>query len=109
MPDISGFRVERIRGREDENPLTIVPDWVGEVYSESTKKKDIGPKRDLYARQGVQYLWLVDADERYVEVFALNSQARSVLLGTWSSDATMDVAPFEGTSLNLSNWWLPRT
>jgi Uma2 family endonuclease len=108
VPDLSGWRRARARGHEDDNPMTVLPDWVCEIFSDSTKKKDLGPKRDLYARQGIKHLWLVDADERYAEAFSLNEQNRWVLLGTWSADATMDVAPFEGTPLKLENWWLPK-
>lgn len=108
VPDISGWRTERVTGHEDENPMTVIPDWVCEILSDSTRTKDVGPKRDLYARQGIKHLWLVDADERYVEAFALNEQSRWVLLGTWTNDAVMAVAPFEGTPLGLGNWWMPR-
>ncbi|HEY4116810.1 MAG TPA: Uma2 family endonuclease [Byssovorax sp.] len=106
VPDVSGWRTERIAGHEHENPIRVVPDWVCEVLSDSTKAKDLGPKRELYARQGVSHLWIVDADARTVEVFALNADARWVLLGTWSGDATMSAAPFDSTPIALSGWWL---
>ncbi len=40
--------------------LPASPDLVVEVRSPSTWHRDIGVKRQLYARHGVQELWLVD-------------------------------------------------
>ena len=105
-PDLSGWRRERVEGKSRENPMTVVPDWICEILSDSTKAKDLGVKRELYARQGVKHAWIVDADAHIVEAFALNDQRRWVLLGAWSEDATMDVAPFEGTPIKLENWWM---
>jgi Uma2 family endonuclease len=106
IPDISGWRVERIAGHRNDNPIRIVPDWVCEILSPGTRTKDVGPKRDMYARQRVRHLWIVDPDERVLEAFVLGSDGRWVLLGTWTEDATVDVAPFEGTKLSLATWWL---
>ena len=37
------------------------PDFVAEVASESTASNDLGHKRDLYARLGIQEYWRFDA------------------------------------------------
>lgn len=106
VPDISGWRVERITGHLKENPITVRPDWVCEVLSDSTRRKDLGPKRELYARQGVPHLWIIDPDAHVLEAFSL-SQGKWLLLGTWTEDAVAQgVAPFEGHAFDLSRWWL---
>lgn len=47
------------------------PDLVVEVLSPSTAHRDRGVKRGLYGRYGVQKYWLVDPQERTVEVTRL--------------------------------------
>lgn len=106
VPDVSAWRSERIAGHRNDNPIRIVPDWVCEVLSDSTRKKDLGPKRDMYARQGVGHLWIVDPDAHVLEAFVLGSERRWELLGTWVEDAVAEVAPFDGTPLSLGRWWL---
>jgi Uma2 family endonuclease len=40
--------------------LRVVPDLVVEVLSPRTARRDRGPKRDIYERNGVREYWLVD-------------------------------------------------
>lgn len=106
VPDVSGWRTERITGHLKENPVTVRPDWVCEVLSDSTRRKDLGPKRQLYARQGVPHLWIIDTDAHVLEAFALSTE-KWLLLGTWSEDAVVEgVAPFVEASFQVSHWWL---
>ena len=105
VPDLSGWRTERIAGHLEENPVTVVPDWVCEILSTSTRRKDLGPKRTMYAAHGIPHLWIVDPDARQLDAFALD-HGRWSLLKTFFEDDTADVAPFEGTPLLMSNWWL---
>ena len=53
--------------------LAVSPDLVVEVRSPSTWHRDIGVKRDLYARHGVRELWLVDGMAASVIVCRLGS------------------------------------
>ena len=48
--------------------LTVVPDLVVEVLSPSTQRRDRGPKRDIYQRNGVREYWLLDARRRAITV-----------------------------------------
>lgn len=43
---------------------------VAEVLSPSTARQDRFAKRELYQSQGVETIWLVDAERRLVEVWA---------------------------------------
>ena len=48
------------------------PDIVVEVLSPSTQGYDQSVKRDLYAQAGVPEYWLVDPNERSVEILVLD-------------------------------------
>jgi Uma2 family endonuclease len=106
VPDVSGWRSERIAGHRNDNPIEAVPDWVCEVLSDSTRRKDLGPKRELYARHGVGHLWLADPEAQVLEAFALVGP-RWTLLGTWAGAAeATGLAPFPQLRIPLGSWWL---
>ena len=56
--------------------LRVVPDLVVEVLSPRTERRDRGPKRDLYERNGVREYWLVDPRRREVAVLTLGTDDR---------------------------------
>jgi Uma2 family endonuclease len=106
IPDLSGWRSERVAGDElEQSPVTVTPDWVCEILSSSTRRKDLTIKRPMYAAQGVSHLWLVDPDARQLDVFALN-HGGWMFVKSFLEDDVADIVPFEGTPLLLSNWWL---
>ena len=89
----------------DENPLTLVPDWVCEVLSPSTHRDDRVIKLPLYAREEVTYVWLVDPALRAVEVYEAERK-RPLLVQTATDDDTLVLAPFD-KPVTLTAWWLP--
>lgn len=56
------------------NGIYGVPDLIVEVLSHGTEKKDRGYKKDLYERCGVREYWLVDTENRSVEVYLLKDE-----------------------------------
>ena len=74
QPDIVFVTRDRlpIVGRER---IEGTPDLVVEILSRSTAARDRGLKFDLYAATGVREYWLVDPEERTLEVFVLRGQA----------------------------------
>jgi Uma2 family endonuclease len=106
VPDVAGWRRERFTSHFEENPIRLTPDWVCEILSDSTRPKDLGPKRKLYGQQGVKHLWLVDPDAHLLEAFELNAGMRH-LLGAWSeAEVVRGLAPFPELSFELAGWWL---
>ncbi|MFZ4699651.1 MAG: Uma2 family endonuclease, partial [Candidatus Methylumidiphilus sp.] len=81
-----------------------VPDWVCEVLSPSTAKKDRVVKMPVYAKYGVGYLWLVDPLERTLEAFAL-SEGRWTVIGLFQDKDIVQMVPFEEMTLNLEDLW----
>ena len=51
--------------------VTLPPEWVCEILSDSRRGLDLNDKRTIYAREGGEHLWLVDLAERTLEAFEL--------------------------------------
>ena len=62
VPDLAGWRRERMPEYPESAYATLAPDWICEVLSNSTRRLDLHEKRPIYAREGVPDLWLVDPD-----------------------------------------------
>ena len=106
VPDLAGWRVERVPELPDENPLTIVPDWCCEVLSPTTARDDRRLKLPLYAASGVAHTWLVDPDARLVEVFETRD-GKPTLVVTAADDERVALPPFPDLTIALATLWLP--
>ncbi len=76
QPDVAFVSAQRksIVGSEG---IEGAPDLVIEILSPRTAKLDKGSKRKIYARTGVQELWLVDPDARQIQIFDLARDAET--------------------------------
>ena len=108
VPDMAGWRRERMPVYPDTAYTTLAPDWVCEVLSPSTRKLDLGGKSAVYARAGVGYLWFVDPIARSLEAKVLRG-GKWVAIATLHDDATVSLTPFEAISFSLSDLWPPPT
>lgn len=104
-PDLAGWRVERLPRPPDDGPIRVVPDWVCEILSPSTRQWDLTTKKPFYARVGVQWLWLVDVDSRFLTV-------HRNLDGKWLEEATFgaeaieaSAEPFVEVKVDLASIW----
>jgi Uma2 family endonuclease len=104
VPDLAGWRRERLPESPRAVSITLAPDWACEVLSPSTEAGDRGEKLPLYAREGVRHVWLVDPDVRTLEVFRLEG-TRYSLLATHAHDARVRAEPFEALELELAALW----
>ncbi len=105
VPDLAGWRRERLPQYPSGPFVTLAPDWVCEVLSPSTARLDRDQKRAVYAREGVQHLWLVDPQGCTIEIFGLRDGAW-VHLGTHGGDDHARMPPFEAVELALGALWL---
>ena len=106
VPDLAGWRRERLAELSDTAYLTLAPDWVCEVLSASTRRFDLHEKRPVYAREGVAWLWLVDPIDRTLEAFELRA-GQWVLIATAKDDDPVSVRPFDAITIDLGDLWLP--
>lgn len=65
------------------------PDWIIEILSPHTSKKDLQDKFDLYEESGVEEYWIIEPKNQTVEVFVLENQVYQRIT-TYVQD---DIAP----------------
>jgi Uma2 family endonuclease len=104
VPDIAGWRRERLAAYPDTNYFEISPDWLCEVLSASTEVRDRTAKSRIYAEAGIPYFWLIDPRQQLLEAFELH-QGRWLRAGAWSSDDEVRAPPFDAIAFSLSDLW----
>jgi len=104
VPDLAGWRRNRVPDLPREAFLTVAPDWVGETVSPSTEQLDRGKKLAIYAREEVSHLWLVNPISETLEAYRLE-QGHWLLLDTHAGDASARIEPFEAIELELWRLW----
>lgn len=105
VPDLAGWRRERLPKPPDAPAITLAPDWVCEILSPSTERLDRARKLPAYARHGVAHAWLINPAARTLE--ALRAEGgRWVLVGTFADDARVRAEPFDAIELDLLPFWV---
>lgn len=104
VPDLAGWRRERMPQLPETAWFELAPDWVCEVLSPGTARLDRVEKMPIYAASGVEYLWLVDPDRRTLEAYQ-RRQPGWLLLGTFADEDVVRVAPFDAVGLELHWLW----
>ena len=104
VPDLAGWRRERMPDYPDTAYFTLAPDWVCEALSASTRNVDLHEKRPIYALAGVLHLWLVDPADRTLEAFELRN-GEWVLIATAKDDDSVSIRPFDAITFSLGDLW----
>lgn len=105
VPDLAGWRRERMPNIPRDHRFEVAPDWVCEILSPSTAQKDRTLKLPLYARYGVAHAWLVDPLARTLEAFELQN-GRWLLLGAIREDDPVCFPPFAAVTFSLADLWV---
>ena len=92
VPDVTGWRRERMPKLPDTDYVSLAPDWACEVLSPATRRLDLVDKRSVYAREGVPHLWLVDPADRTLEAYELRD-GEWVLIATAKDDDPVSIRP----------------
>jgi Uma2 family endonuclease len=108
IPDLAGWRRERVPVFPDDRPVRIRPDWVCEVVSPSTERIDRISKADVYLRSGVPHFWLVDAESRVLEALAAQDGVWT-RLGAWTDGDSARIDPFAAIELDVGAIFPPLT
>jgi Uma2 family endonuclease len=104
VPDLAGWRRERMPELPEEAFFRLAPDWACEVLSTSTAQLDRTRKLPIYARERVPHVWLVDPDGKTLEVLELDGDTYR-LVATHGGDAVVRAVPFDAIELKLADLW----
>ena len=107
VPDLAGWRRERMPTFPDVAAFEQAPDWVCEIISPSTARIDRGHKMRIYAREGVTHLWIVDPIARTVETYRLDA-GQWIVASTHDGHGPLRAEPFEAVELYTACWWSAR-
>jgi len=107
VPDLAGWRRERLPEIPDVAWLELAPDWVCEVASANTRRYDRMVKSGLYLEHGVAWTWLVTPTEETIEVFHAEA-GRWVLAASSVGAEPVRLPPFDLLELDVGRWWAMR-
>jgi Uma2 family endonuclease len=104
VPDLAGWRRERMPTLPETAWFELAPDWVCEILSPHTARNDRAIKMPNYAREGVSWLWLVDPDPKILEAYELRA-GKWTLLTTLHDGQPVSLPPFDAIEFPLSVLW----
>lgn len=104
VPDIAGWRREKLPALPEISWFEMVPDWLCEVISPSTCRIDRERKLPIYAAAGVEYVWIVDPSLKTLEVLQ-RKRDRFVLLSAHFGETSISAPPFEDVTIELGPLW----
>lgn len=104
VPDLAGWRRDRLPSLPNAPYFEIPPDWACEVLSPSTMKIDRSDKLTVYARERVGHVWFVDPLARLLEILRLHG-ARCEILATHKNNESVRAEPFDAVPLDLATLW----
>ena len=106
VPDLAGWKRERLPDPWDVRPIDVRPDWVCEVVSPSNARRDLIVKRRLYARFGVPFYWIVDPAERTLVALKLQGSTW-VEVGAYDDTMRAPIEPFDAVELEVGGLFPP--
>ena len=104
VPDLAGWRRERMPELPNIAYFSLPPDWVCEVLSPGTARIDRADKMPIYAEYGVSFLWLIDPELHMLEVFVLRDGHWS-LEHVYQENDEVCAAPFDAVAFSLADLW----
>jgi Uma2 family endonuclease len=104
VPDIAGWKRERLPAIPDAAAMELAPDWVCEILSPSTARFDRLQKMPRYALAGVAHLWIIDPGPRRLEVYERAGGEWS-LVQTHTGESIVSAPPFGDGPVDLGRLW----
>ena len=104
VPDLAGWKRDRLLKLPDTAYFELAPDWVCEVLSPSTVRHDRISKLQIYTANKVPHYWIIDPVNKTLETFVLDGGGYR-LGSTFGEDDSVSVPPFEVIKFDLSELW----
>jgi len=100
-PDVAGWRRERVPEPPDEWPCRARPDWVAEVLSKGSERRDLFTKLRLYHDFQVPHYWILDPETRRLRVSRWQPQGYAVVLEAGAGERVR-AEPFDALELSVA-------
>lgn len=104
VPDLAGWKKDRMPTLPKEAHITIVPDWICEILSPSNARVDRIIKVPKYASLGVGHLWLINPKEKTLDTFRLED-GKWMLFQSFIDSDKVRAEPFEAIEFDLGALW----
>jgi Uma2 family endonuclease len=98
VPDLGGWRRDRVPQRPTGRPVLLRPDWICEILSPSTARHDQVTKQRTFHRCGVGHYWIVDPEREVLVVQRWAADGYLVVL-TAGKGETVRAEPFDAVEL----------
>ena len=85
----------------DEKGVRGAPDWIIEILSPSTAKKDFNEKYNLYEKQGVREYWIIDPNSKTVYQYVRNEHGTFVEKVRLEKKGIAECLVLEGLKINI--------
>lgn len=105
VPDIAGWRRDELPVLPEIPWFEKAPDWLCEVISPSTARLDREKKLPIYARSGIEHVWIVDPSLKTLEVLR-RAADRYILVGAHFGETSVSAPPFEDIVIQLGALWV---
>ncbi len=100
-PDLAGWRRERAPSLPRERPVTLIPDWICEIVSESNRGHDLITKLARYHEAGVRHYWILDQLDRALTVHRHTADGYVIALRAGAAERVR-AEPFDAIELQVA-------
>ncbi len=104
VPDLGGWRRSTLPILPEDAYLVVRPDWVCEVASPSTRALDRGRKLEVYQREQVAHVWIIEPLDRFLEVLELDGETYRIVQRV-SGDTPARLRPFDAIEFDVAALW----
>lgn len=102
QPDLAGWRIDRVPKRPHGKPVRITPDWVCEVLSPSTMKRDLGHKLHTYYRAHVGHYWIAEPIGEVLTIYRWHETGYVLVLSAAPGDVVR-AEPFDAIEMDIAD------
>lgn len=97
-PDVCFFQKAIAKDFTEDQTLFPAPNFIAEVVSPGTKKRDYGIKYDDYQAHGIKEYWIISPKQQVIEKYVLDGE-KYELVGTYDRQHSIESEAVEGFSI----------
>jgi Uma2 family endonuclease len=107
LADIAGWRIDHVPELPSGRPMRIKPDWVCEILSPSTMRRDRGHKQRTYHHAGIRHYWLVEPIDSVIWVYRWSPEGYTQVVTIEAADLSagelVRIEPFDVIEMDVAD------